>query len=31
MLVIKIPDKYQTNVSTHSKDMRQKTNFIYDH
>jgi len=29
MFVIKIPDKYQTNVSTHSKDTRQKTNFIY--
>jgi predicted RNase H-related nuclease YkuK (DUF458 family) len=28
MFVIKIPDKYQTNVSTHSKDTRQKTNFI---
>jgi len=28
MFVIKIPDKYQTNISTHSKDTRQKNNFI---
>ena len=30
MFVIKNPDKYQTTVSIHSKDMRQKTNFIYN-
>ena len=28
IFVIKIPDKYQTNVSNHSRDIRQITDFI---
>ena len=29
MIVAKNPYKYQTNIQIHSKDTRQKKNFIY--